>query len=376
MLQHTANYRLHIRVLVTCSRKYLGNYWYWVEKRNREPEQTCPAGLQHFLTCTCGISLAMGRKRNQGKARKAAKARAKAREEAEDSNNQRTNGQQRLLAEQMQQLQLGNSNFLSTSGSDATKCYHGFKEMDNTCIDFVIAFRNAVHEADKRGESTSQSLVEAKNATMDKFADVWNDSAQMKSAISMLLCRGTQHVLDGNYVIARDLATFARYMEQHVAVKLHQTQALMHWPKIYETYIAGIPFDKNKHPSDLHTLVKFFRKRVCCSCLDAKYEEVKAAAKMGLCFNLKCNLPRVERFKTMYCSRCRFVPYCSRECQTTHWKRHQPDCDAKAALIAEFAKQQNTWALRVISPSSGKLGQTSENDEFIVDRVLNTLQCE
>jgi len=90
----------------------------------------------------------MGRKRNQGKARKAAKA--KAREEAEESNNQVTNERQ-LLAEQILQLQIGNGNFLPTSGSDTTKCYHGFKEMDNMCIDFVIEFREAFHEAGKMG---------------------------------------------------------------------------------------------------------------------------------------------------------------------------------------------------------------------------------
>jgi hypothetical protein len=76
----------------------------------------------------------MGRKRNQGKARRAAKAR----EEAEKSNNQVTNERQQLLAEQMQQLEIGNGNSLPTSGSDATKCSHGFEEMDNMCIDFVI----------------------------------------------------------------------------------------------------------------------------------------------------------------------------------------------------------------------------------------------
>eukprot|EP00984_Skeletonema_dohrnii_P025433 scaffold14600_cov150-Skeletonema_dohrnii-CCMP3373.AAC.1 len=284
----------------------------------------------------------MGRKRNQGKARKAAKA--KAREEAKeergnDNNNQRRNEWQQPLAAQMQQLQIG-------AAPDTTKCYHGggFDKIDNMCIDFVVAFREAFNDADG-GAVISDCLTAAHDATIaiDKFADVWKDSAQMNSAISMLLCNGTQHVLDGKYAIARDLATFARYFEQHVAVVLHQTQALMHWPKIYETYIAGTPFDKNKHPSDLHTLVKFFRKRISCPCLDAKYEEVKAAAKMGLCYSSKCNLPRVERSKTMYCSRCRCVTYCSRECQTAHWSHHQSDCDAKAALIAEFdSKQQNT----------------------------------
>jgi len=143
----------------------------------------------------------------------------------------------------------------------------------------------------------------------------------------------------------------------------------MHWPKIYETYLASSCGD-TYNPADLHTLVKFFRKRIpcSCSCLDAKYEEVKATTKMGWCFNLQCNLLRVERSKTMYCDRCRFVTYCSRECQKAHWSKHQATCDKAAALKAKFdAKQQNAWAMRVISPSPSKLGQTSEEDKFIVD---------
>ena len=273
----------------------------------------------------------MGRKRNQGKARKAAKARAKAREEAEDSNNQRTNGQQRLLAEQMQQLQLGNSNFLSTSGSDATKCYHGFKEMDNTCIDFVIAFRNAVHEADKRGESTSQSLVEAKNATMDKFADVWNDSANMEIVMSYYLSHGTESIIEGNYGYAHECAAFARYMEQRTAVVLHQTQAIINWSKV------------EAMSADEHTRVKFFRKRIPCKCLDKKYDEVKTITKMGICFNEECPPDRrVERNKTMYCSGCRSITYCSLECQKADWTLHKQECDVRVARIAKFEAEKQS----------------------------------
>eukprot|EP00985_Skeletonema_marinoi_P018063 scaffold10022_cov156-Skeletonema_marinoi.AAC.20 len=270
----------------------------------------------------------MGRKRNQGKARKAAKAR----EEAEESNNQRTNGQQRLLAEQMQQLQLGNSNYLQTSGSDATKCYHGFKEMDNVCIGFVIAFRDAVHEAVKRGKSTLQSLIEAKCATMDEFIDVWYDSANMEIVLSYYLCHGTESILEGNYGYAHECAVFARYMEQWTAVKLHQTQALENWSKV-EAMTA-----------DSHTRVKFLRRRIPCRCLEKKYDEIKTITKIGVCFNSECPIPcgYVERSKTMYCSRCRNVTYCSRECQKADWTAHKEECDGCVAQIAEFEAEKQS----------------------------------
>eukprot|EP00984_Skeletonema_dohrnii_P001339 scaffold418_cov92-Skeletonema_dohrnii-CCMP3373.AAC.2 len=285
----------------------------------------------------------MGRKRNQGKARKAAKARAEEREAVEEERgndtNQMAETRQQSLAVQMQQLEIGAASM--PISFDTTKCRHGFDKIDNMCIDFVFAFRKVFFEGGSA--DISNCLIAADDAAMDKFADVWNDSTKMETAISFLLSMGTQHVLDGKYDHGRNFATFARYFEQHVAVKLHQTQALMHWPKLYETYLASYSSNENGYiPADMHTLVKFFRKRIPCCCLDAKYEEVKATAKMGLCFNLQCKFRRVERCKTMYCSRCRSVTYCSPECQEAHWSQHKPVCDAKAAIRAKFdAEQQN-----------------------------------
>jgi len=279
----------------------------------------------------------MGRKRNQGKARKAAKAKAKEEERGNNNNNQRRNERQQSLAALLQQLQIG-------AASDTTLCRHGFEQIDKMCTDLVIAFRDAFYDNTDGGDADIlDCLITAEDATMDKFADVWNDSAKMEIAISLLLSMGTQYVLYGNYDIARDFATFARYFEQYVAVKLHQTQAVMNCPKICETYMT-ISFDEEcgYNPADLHTLVKLFRKRIPCCCLDEKYEEVKGVTKMGWCFNPQCNLLRVKRSKTMYCDRCRSVTYCSPECQRTHWPRHKPLCDTSAAQIAEFeAEQQN-----------------------------------
>ena len=67
----------------------------------------------------------------------------------------------------------------------------------------------------------------------------------MEMAISVCLCSGTQQYLDGNYENARDMATFAKFFEQHIAVEVKQTEALLNWPKITDT-----------HHADLHTLVK------------------------------------------------------------------------------------------------------------------------
>ena len=163
------------------------------------------------------------------------------------------------------------------------------------------------------------------------FADVWHDSAKMKIAMSVCFCVGTQSMLDGDYLNARECAVFARYFEQYIAVELKQTQALKNLPKVEDTFFG-----------DNHTLVKFYRHRIPCSCLDKKYEEVKHITKMGRCYNPQCSIPgrSLERSKTKYCSRCRCITYCSRECQIAHWTEHKPNCDINAAIVAKFEDRQ------------------------------------
>jgi len=205
---------------------------------------------------------------------------------------------------------------------------------------FAEAFGDAFHEADLNCKHVFDSLVEAANATMsmDEYGEVWNDFVKTKIAISADLFVGTQSMLKGSYDDARRAATFARFLEQNIAVSVsfRQTQPLFHFPKIEESYQA-----------DLHTLVKFFRHRIPCSCLDEKYEEFKDITKIGLCYNPQCNIStgtggRVERSKTKYCSLCRCVAYCSRECQKAHWKKHKPKCASDVAVRAKFEAKKKS----------------------------------
>ncbi|KAK1734238.1 hypothetical protein QTG54_015005 [Skeletonema marinoi] len=247
-------------------------------KKGSKSFMTAMKSLQSLIALSYSLSF-MGRKRNQGKARKAAKARAEeeAKEETGDIN-QTTDGRQQPLAAQMQHLQIDTA---PTSGSGTTKCWHGseFLEEMKLCIDFVVAFSGAVHDSVKRGHSDSECLTAAHDATMDKFAEAWNDSAKMESAMSYFLYYGTEYIIEGNDGLARKCAACARYFEQYIAAELHQTQAIMHWQKIKEMSIEG----------DTHTLVKLFRKRIPCACLNKKYDEVKTITKMGICLNPQCN---------------------------------------------------------------------------------------
>jgi len=120
-------------------------------------------------------------------------------------------------------------------------------------------------------------------------------------------------------------------MEQWTAVYLDMTHAIMNWSKVEAMSIG-----------DIHTRVKFFRKRIQCACLDKKYDEVKSTTKMGLCFNQQCPDGIVERNKTMYCSGCRSVTYCSRECHKASWTAHKEICDEIAARRKEFEAEKES----------------------------------
>ena len=166
-----------------------------------------------------------------------------------------------MMATRMQQLSLS--------------CKHGANpiclKVGSTVFQFVYAFRKGFDEAVERGDLHAENfLIAAKDATMDKFAYVWDDSTKMEMAMLVLLCKGTQDILEGEFLDAQKSAIFVRYFEQYIAIELHQTQALYNWPKLEDTYTA-----------DIHKLVIFFRHRIPCYCLDEKYEEVKSIPKMG-----------------------------------------------------------------------------------------------
>ncbi len=256
----------------------------------------------------------VSRKKAAGKARKAAKAKAKEKKRTQEAQLYEL---QEALLDDMQQLSCKH-------GADhlSLESFHDF------CLPFVTVFVEKFATTRSGGGdidiAPSLCLEAAQNATMDEYPDVWSDFAKMEMAISFILGLGAQHIhmniLDDDYdsTQAQNVAAIARYLERYIAVQSKQTPAFVPLPKLLETYHA-----------DMHTLVKFFRHRIPCSCLDEKYEEVKKITKIGFCFNPQCTLPdrMTERSKTMYCSRCRNATYCSRECQVSHWPEHKPDCD-------------------------------------------------
>mmetsp|Transcript_7803 Transcript_7803/g.12887 ORF Transcript_7803/g.12887 Transcript_7803/m.12887 type:complete len:350 (-) Transcript_7803:52-1101(-) len=197
------------------------------------------------------------------------------------------------------------------------RCCHGFQPSSRTryllCYEFVKTFGTVHDEATTHNED---GFVKGIKATEEKHPEAWNDISYIESIICFCLCTGTEHLLREEYNSARLQATLARYLQEVIAVH-GNVQNDIYWTKVFELYGA-----------DEHTLVKYFRRRIPCSCLDEKYNEVKHVTKVGICFNPECPLPdrTIERCKLMNCTRCRQAQYCSIECQRADWKSHRRTC--------------------------------------------------
>lgn len=71
--------------------------------------------------------------------------------------------------------------------------------------------------------------------------------------------------------------------------------------------------------------LKFFSKRVPCSCLKQRHQQArKTIPKIGRCMGC---WEETERAALSICSRCMITQYCSRECQVAYWHEHEDACD-------------------------------------------------
>ena len=75
--------------------------------------------------------------------------------------------------------------------------------------------------------------------------------------------------------------------------------------------------------------LKFYSKRVSCSCLKKMHQEArKTIPKTGLCWGC---VNEKKRVSLSICSNCMIAQYCSRECQVTHWPKH--DCKRRYTYL-------------------------------------------
>ena len=220
----------------------------------------------------------------------------------------------------------GNAKAAAGPVKEAEKsCSHGFRQdllpymnpTPNMCGLFITMFTETYRKCMSIDGNVINALNAAQHATqIPMFHLIWTDATRLEGITSYFVTEGTKQFLQGNERMARHSAIMANHFEQSMAVTKKEQPEII--PAKMGELLNG----------DMKTLVKYYRQRIPCGCLDKKYEEVKSVTKLGFCCNPECPIPGrvVERKKMLYCTQCRETNYCSRECQVAHWPKHKEGC--------------------------------------------------
>ena len=205
------------------------------------------------------------------------------------------------------------------------------------------------------------STQAARAATNEQYPKLWDDSFKLKLVTSFYIFNATQHVLEENIECAQLFAAIAHFFQEYIAICVDKQKAMINSSKMVELVQA-----------DLHTLVKYLKKNIPCNCLDTKYKEVKSITKTGVCRNTNCSLPNrmVERSKMLYCTRCRYANYCSRECQKAAWPLHKKLCDKHVRERAMCDSRKQPWESIVLHWKKTFIYPRSKHYKYHVHVVL------
>ena len=145
--------------------------------------------------------------------------------------------------------------------------------------------------------------------------EVWDNELLRKHTIDLFVRIGT------NMCNARNSPANTRLFAAIVVVLENYTG------DINETFIAVDGKVRDLTGGDdncvSRDVVRFFRKRIPCKCLDQRYSCAKETPKLGEC---KTCEKQMERSHLQLCSKCKVAQYCCRDCQVKDWPVHKMDC--------------------------------------------------
>ena len=208
-------------------------------------------------------------------------------------------------------------------GGRADICWHGFasrhslKPTQRQVIDtFAKEFNNLWSER----SHFMVNVTRAMNEILEKHPEIFSSEESRTLIHSFMVSSGTeallQHVNENGYWLRK--------------AQIHACMLLSLEGCDFTKEEPFNPFDLDfqiKHRNVLErckrSLVKFYRKRLLCSCLDELYAEVKPQPKTGFCQHCK---QRFERRALKDCTGCNKVQYCSKECQKAAWPYHKKYC--------------------------------------------------
>ena len=152
-----------------------------------------------------------------------------------------------------------------------------------------------------------------------KHPEVKDDDNYRKMATDILIRIETNWLLEGK--------PFGSNFPKGIMILENYGKTRDYISTVYRRDIAAK--ERNHHcgksTSNRRDYLKFYRKRITCSCLKKMHLEArKTQPKLGACDH--CGLVK-ERASLMVCSRCMLHQYCSRECQVARSPKHREACD-------------------------------------------------
>lgn len=214
----------------------------------------------------------------------------------------------------------------------AKTCLHGCPPMDaaqgQQCVDFVGAYRNANFPTQQCSASTG--VDKAVCATFNSHPHVWNDD-NARETIKRFIVGSVTKRLQSDHGVS-DNMIWRHQIDSYCVMNL-EGSIRSEANGVIRGDSESLRELRNVASGCERSLLRFYRKRIPCTCLDDMSSEAKKLPKMGV-----CNYCRESKeYKSlMDCSLCKQSHYCSRTCQELHWMEHKSLC--KRSGLRQTAK--------------------------------------
>ena len=199
-------------------------------------------------------------------------------------------------------------------------------EIDHPVSSFLDLFFN--HDRWSRDSGWCYTLQTAQGET------VLNNEKYRKMVANILIRIGTNTLLYGGPLEELWMSTLAQVTSvlEHYDTGMGSIDTAF-YSRNLQTKMRDLGSNTGSGRRDA---LKFYSKRVSCSCLKEMYREARRSIpKMGMCYGCK---EEMERVSLSVCSRCMIAQYCSRECQVA-------DCDVYFRAHKQLTVDENVKKL-------------------------------
>lgn len=152
---------------------------------------------------------------------------------------------------------------------------------------------------------------------------VWMNPVFRNMTIGILCTTGANMILEGDSFV-------------HPALGIALMVILLeHGERGFDVaFVSGSGLARDLGTASVRETIRFYEKRIPCSCLKKRYSEAKELQPVLMCACTHCGQEK-KRSSLMLCGGCKLEQYCGRECQKAAWPAHKVHC----ALHREICKR-------------------------------------